>query len=92
MISDDLTLLFQVGGEVELSSSRTSFAGTSGIPGLTGFGLNDDGAGDEVRVFGSAGARYDLDKNQRLIATVLGSGQLNGNAGYTVMAGYQIGF
>ena len=92
VISDDLTLLFQVGGEVELSSSRTSFAGTSGIPGLTGFGLNDDGAGDEVRVFGSAGARYDLDKNQRLIATVLGSGQLNGNAGYTVMAGYQIGF
>ena len=92
VISDDLTLLFQVGGEVELSSSRTSFAGNSGIPGLTGFGLNDDGAGDEVRVFGSAGARYDLDKNQRLIATVLGSGQLNGNAGYTVMAGYQIGF
>jgi len=92
VISDNLSLLFQVGGEVELSSSRTSFAGTSGIPGLTGFGLNDDGAGDEVRVFGSAGARYDLDKTQRLIATVLGSGQLNGNAGYTVMAGYQIGF
>ena len=92
VISDNLSLLFQVGGEMELSSSRTSFAGTSDIPELTGFGLNDDGAGDEVRVFGSAGARYDLDKTQRLIATVLGSGQLNGNAGYTVMAGYQIGF
>jgi len=92
VISDNFSLLFQVGGEVELSSSRTSFAGTSDIPGLTSFGLSDDGAGDEVRVFGSAGARYDLDKTQRLIATVLGSGQLNGNAGYTVMAGYQIGF
>ncbi|MEI6798368.1 MAG: autotransporter domain-containing protein [Pseudomonadota bacterium] len=91
-ISDTFSLRLNLGGEFDLTTSSSDFSGSSEIPGLTGFALTQANTPNEIRLFGSAGVRYDLGGRQRLSAAVLAGNQSDRTTNCTVMAGYQIGF
>lgn len=93
MFSDKVGYQASLGGEYDLAHKANNYSGTSTIPGLENFALANTGASNRSRVVGSAGLYYQLDKTQRLTATVGVRGQAySSQPSVTTLVGYQVAF
>ena len=93
MFSDKVGYQASLGGEYDLAHKASTYSGTSTIPGLENFALANTGASNRSRVVASAGVHYQLDKTQRLTATVGVRGQAySSQPSVTTLVGYQVAF
>ena len=75
MLSDEVGYQASLGGEYDLDHKASTYSGTSTIPGLETFSLANTGASNRARIVASTGVYYQLDKTQRLTATLGVRGQ-----------------
>ena len=93
MFSDKVGYQVSLGGEYDLAHKASTYSGTSTIPGLENFALANTGASNRSRVVASAGLYYQMDKTQRLTATVGVRGQAySSQPSVTTLVGYQVAF
>ena len=93
MFSDKVGYLASLGGEYDLAHKSNTYSGTSAILGLESFALANPGASNRARVVASAGLYYQMDKTQRLTATVGVRGQAySSQPSVTTLVGYQVAF
>jgi len=91
MLSDKLGYQASLGGEYDLAHSANAYSGT--IPGSGAFALANTGSSNRSRVVASAGLYYQMDKTQRLTATVGVRGQAySSQPSVTTLVGYQVAF
>ena len=93
MFSDKVGYQASLGGEYDLAHKSNTYSGVSTIPGLENFALANTGASNRARVVASAGLYYQMDKTQRLTATVGVRGQAySSQPSVTTLVGYQVAF
>lgn len=93
MFSDKLGYQASFGAEYDVAHKASSYSGTSTIPDLETFALANTSSASRARVVASTGLYYQLDKTQRLTATVGVRGQAySSQPSVTTMVGYQMAF
>ncbi len=93
MFTDKVGYQASLGGEYDLAHKANSYSGTSAITGLDPFSLANTGCSNRARVVASTGVFYQMDKTQRLTATVGVRGQAySSQPSATTMVGYQVAF
>ena len=93
MLSDNVGYLASLGGEYDLMHKASTYSGTSAISSLETFALANTGSSNRARINASAGLFYQLDKTQRLTATVGVRGQAySSQPSVMTLIGYQAAF
>jgi len=93
MFSDKVGYQMSLGGEYDLAHKSKNYSGTSTLPDLESFALANTGASNRARAVASTGLYYQMDKAQRLTATVGVRGQAYSSQPFiTTMVGYQVAF
>ena len=93
MLSDKVGYQASLGGEYDLAHKPSTYSGASAISGLETFALANTGSSNRARVVASTGVYYQLDKTQRLTATVGVRGQAySSQPSVTTLVGYQVAF
>lgn len=91
--SDKFGYQASLGGEYDLAHKSNTYSGTSTIPDLETFALANTGTSNRSRVVASAGLYYQMDKTQRLTASVGVRGQAySSKPSVTTLVGYQVAF
>jgi probable HAF family extracellular repeat protein len=65
MLTDNLRMSMELGGEYNLRSKMAAYTGSSNIPGLTNFSLTGASPSRTIRMRGAMGLSYEIAKNQR---------------------------
>jgi hypothetical protein len=93
MFSDKVGYQMSLGGEFDLAHKAKTYSGASTIPGLLSFDLTNTGSSNRSRVVASTGLYYQMDKTQRLTATVGVRGQAySSQPSVSTLVGYQVAF
>jgi hypothetical protein len=93
MLGDQLTYEIAGGLEYDLKSDANAFSGSSTIPDLTTFSLENTADSNRLRGSGSFALGYAITPNQKLTTSVSVRGEAYSDQTNTnVMAGYQIQF
>ena len=93
MVTDKVGYQVSLGGEYDLAHKANTYSGTSTIPGLETFALANTGSSNRARVVASAGLYYQMDKTQRLTASVGVRGQAySSQPSVSTLVGYQVAF
>jgi len=93
MVAGKVGYLVSLGGEYDLARKASAYSGTSAISGLETFALANSGSINRARVAASTGLYYQLDKTQRLTASVGVRGQAYASQpSVTTLVGYQSAF
>ena len=93
MLGDQITYEIAGGLEYDLKSDANAFSGSSTIPDLTAFSLENTADANRLRGSGSFALGYAITPNQKLTTSVSVRGEAYSNKVDTnVMAGYQIQF
>lgn len=93
MLGDQLTYEIAAGIEYDLKSDANEFSGSSTIPDLTTFSLENTADANRLRGSGSFALGYAITPNQKLTTSVSVRGEAySDKVDTSVMAGYQIQF
>lgn len=93
MFSEKVGYQLGVAIEHDLYQQTSSYSGTSTISGLTAFSLQTDGVNNRTRGIASAGAFYQVEKNQRIMGNFSFRNQAyTSRNAVSAMAGYQVAF
>ena len=86
---------YQIGAAIEhdLYQQTSTYSGTSTISGLIAFALQTDGVNNRTRGIASAGAFYQVGKNQRITGNLSFRNQAyTSQKAISALAGYQVAF
>ena len=92
-VTDQIGFQLGLGAEYDLAHKASAYAGASAIPGLESFALRGAETSNRFRPAGNVSLFHQIDRTQRLTASVTARGQAFSNQpAVNVMGGYQAAF